>query len=558
MSKLKKCLSLWFVVTLGLALVSGQLWAWEVSAAGGCSSPNSHPDAVGFYNTVMGFPGWLGNFYLQYGNCKEPYYKRVGSGGSENLWIDTSDIHYHVSHGGAHWDPFYGRNLTAVVFENPINENERYLDASEARNAWGDGDLEWIGFRNCNLLDDTSWKYWSKAMNQLHLILGFKTVSMVADDFGTIWANRMRMRTIQIGPWVFNFSWTVTQAWFRAVDETQLFFIISRVVAETLICYADHLHGNGFVSPDPIPDNWKWRWDHRARPLVNLLFVNNQAQVNRQRVIQRTVNETTVRQIGEAFGFEPEDPVIELADSFILARPDERSTDPSNPDNPSHVLTVYKASGRFYYQDLGKLWRINSDDPDEIPGIFSETEAPSTAYAFLTNPSHINLYPADVDTWFVGADEIVKENVDSTESDIYLLNRSVAYSRAIQVKDEVKASVVGPGATLKVYIGEDGRIIGAMGNWREVEVDGLVGIRPKEDAWGYFVSQGQKASIAPIYVDYDSVQTDLNTAVIGYYEFPGTTEQTELIPVWIFNTNFLKDSQLVHSAYTYVPAVIQE
>jgi hypothetical protein len=272
-------------------------------------------------------------------------------------------------------------------------------------------------------------------------------------------------------------------------------------------------------------------------------------------VIPKIVDEAHVRQIGEAFGFGEDHEVEETEDSFMMARADDQSPDPGNPDNPSHLLTVFKNSGIYYYQNLGRLWKIDHENPT-IPGIYPEANAPQRAYDFLTDSSHIDLYPDDVDIYAVDQDEIVEENLETSERTVHPVYRCVAYSRAVEASEGVPVSVVGPGARLKVYIDEDGSIMGAMGNWREVQTAGTTPIMTKEAAWNLFVQMGQEAVMAPIFLEYDSVQTDLNTAAFGYYEKAATEIQTELIPVWIFETDYYKDGELIETAFTCIPAAI--
>ena len=152
-----------------VGLFCADLHAAKVSAAGACSTPNSHPDARRFYDRVRSFPGWTGNFYKEDENSVQDHYRRHDQGGQNNAWVDSSDLHYHISHGGSRYDSYWGKNLTAILLEDGSR-----VDAGEARNAWGDNNLEWIAFRNCKLLNDNSKAYWSTAMNHLHLILGFK------------------------------------------------------------------------------------------------------------------------------------------------------------------------------------------------------------------------------------------------------------------------------------------------------------------------------------------------------------------------------------------------
>jgi hypothetical protein len=551
MGRFAKNLLLWSFVALCLVCIPLQSTTYDASACGACAWPNSDPDARGFYDTIRLFSNWQGNFYKKYGFCLESYYKSSTYSGTEDSWIDTSHIHYHVGHGGSHTDSGNSTDLTAIVFAATADD-AKYLDASEAASAWGTNTLDWIAFRCCKLLDDTSWSYWGETMNGLHLILGFKTVSSKADNFGKIWANKMHRVVFDVGPIHFVIpAQTIAQAWYSAVDFTQSEDVIARVIGETTQCYSDYLHGNGTVCSDPTADNTKNHWEHEANPIFDQLIAQGIVIVNvaKQVVVPQIVDAVHVRGIGAAFGFDAEDEVYELEDAYVMSRPDDEDPD---PDNPVHLLYVYKNSGMYYYQDLSRLWKIDHDNPT-IPGIYPEANAPQRADEFLTANG---LYPADVHDYGVGADEIVEENIETHARTEYPVYRCVVYSRAVEASADEPVSVVGPGARLKVYIDEDGSIMGAMGNWREVQTAGTTPIMTREAAWDLFVQMGQEAAVAPIYLEYDNVQTDLNTAAFGYYEHDGTELQAELIPVWIFNTDYYKDGELVLTAHTHIPAAI--
>lgn len=538
MGKFNKSLILCFFVTICLVCIPVQGTTYKASAAGGCDDPDADPDAKGFYDTIGAFTNWSKNFYKKYTNCVESHYSTGSS--NEASWIDTSHIHYHVSHGGEHEDAGNDdEDLTAVVFDGEFTTDDpKYLDASEAKDAWGDGTLDWIAFRCCKLLNTDSWEYWAETMNGLHLILGFQTVSTLKDNYGSTWATKMKVQTI-------------AQAWFSTVDSCQPFYVVARIIGETDECYKDYLHGMGTVSDDPTPDETKSTWVHGIFGDLQPIEVGDLTRVIDHRVIQRAVSAIAVRQIGFAFGFGPGDDVVEEDDYFYMARTEGDGPDPQNPGKPSHILYVYKNSGIYYYQDLGRLWRVDLDDP---PGIYPEAAAEARAYAFLTDSSHIDLYPDDVHTYLVSADEIVRKNIDTGQSSAYEVHRCVNYTREVPAEIEVPVSVVGPGAKLKVYIDEDGGIIGAMGNWRETQPNGTVDIMTKQAAWNLFVQEGQEVVLNPMYLEYDSVQTDLNTAAIGYYEASCLENQQALIPVWIFNTGYYKDGNLIDTVYTYIPA----
>lgn len=549
MFTIKKSFLLWVAAALCLMVLPVQA-TYYASACGACAKPDADPDAVGFYNTISQFTNWTGNFYNKYLFCNEVDYKSAVYSGNENTVIDTSHIHYHVGHGGAHLDSINNQTITAIVFA-AVLEDAKYLDAGEAASCWGDNTLDWIALRCCQLLDDTSYKYWAETMQGLHLILGFKTVSYVDDNFGSTWANQMQKVYGVQGSLTFILApSTIAQCWYNTVDLTQPTDVIARVIGETQGCYSDYLYGMGSVSADPTPDNTKYYWDHQATPVF---LVGNPSNINsiiKRAIPAPNVSSNLVRQIGGAFGFGPSDPVIDLGDTFVMTRPDDENPD---PDNPIHVLTVYKNSGIYNYMNLSRLWKIDAENP-VIPGIYPAGNAAQRAYEFLTDSSHINLYPGDVGSYAVGEDQIVQKNIDTSETTVYPVYRCVGYSRALEAASGVSVPVVGPGARLKVYIDEDGAIMGALGNWRAVQAAGTVNIMSKTAAWNLFVQNGQEASLAPIYLEYDNVQTDLNTARVGYYEYDASKSQTELIPVWIFNVNYYRDGNLVMTAHTYIPA----
>ena len=89
MTNFKNPLIVCAVVVMVFLLFLVKAGAYEVSSAGGCSVPNSHPDAWRFYNTIKSFPGWTGNFYKVDTNSTEVQYKRVSLGGQNNAPLRT-------------------------------------------------------------------------------------------------------------------------------------------------------------------------------------------------------------------------------------------------------------------------------------------------------------------------------------------------------------------------------------------------------------------------------------------------------------------------------------
>ncbi len=543
----RKVLIVCLLVALAFVLIPVQTtWAkWEVSSAGGCRRPDSNPDARGFYEKVRGYRRWEGNFYLKYEECEKKHYERAPEG-EEYKWIDSSDIHYHVSHGVSNWDSTYQKVVTAVKFEDGSK-----LVPSEAAMDWGDQNLEWIGFRCCQLLNDSSWDSWAKTMNQLHLILGFKTNSCKHDDFGKIWAKQMRGRKKHSWWWPpckkkTKPGKTVTKAWFVATDKTQPRRVIARVIAEVEDNFRDHLHGEGYVSPDPPPvDDVKFIWDHPAGS-PPYLDVNDLGSMYIYEVVPRDLNKLYIQNIGTAFGMSDEEAIIDLEDAYIMTRLD----DPCDPNSSAHILEISKASGHYYYHDLGKLW-----DPNLNRTGFSY-DPYTVAYNFLDGNG---LYPLlDVGAYSVELEDINEVDVETLVTiGTYPQHKCVTFARELNANNPGQpVSVAGPGARLKVYLDENGKVIGAMGNWRDVNdlpPTNTVPVMDKSAAWELYVQYGEKIAIAPVYAEYDDVQTDVNTATMGYYEYSSVDIQKRLIPVWIFDAAYFMDSNSVTEAYVYIP-----
>ena len=540
------------LVLLALALLpASRALAWKVSAAGGCRRPDSHPDAYGFFREIIRIPGWRANYYRRYLGVQESQYKRWQKGGQEHRWIDRSDIHYHVSHGGTRWDWTYWRFLKAVVFENGDS-----LVPGEAYMSWGDQNLEWIGFRCCQLLNDASWRYWARSMNRLHLILGFKTNSYKHNSFGSIWARYMRARRKLVWPGVIRVipGRTITQAWFIATDLTQpKKRVTARVVAEDWRCYRDHLWGQGFVSvPDPTPDSRRYRWDHRSGS-PDFLFVNDLEYLRIYEVVPRDVDEAYVTGIGEAFTFDPCDGVIDLEDSYVMVR----GHDANDPEDPNgHILEVFKNSGMFYYHNVGRLWQFDENTTEFYSNPNSIAEARLMSYPQI---DPCDKGSGDVDYEYVYGEDANDPCYVPGPGDIYPQSSCVVYAREVEAgggpHPYATVSVAGPGARMKVYVDEDGQIIGAMGNWRQIQQTGFVQVQDATLALAHLNTYKDKISVAPIIAElkYDSVSADPCAATLAYYEYSALDIQSRLIPVWIFDAEYFKDTNSIAQAYAYVP-----
>lgn len=546
MNGFRKSLVFCFVFVLFFLLSSVKTWAYRVSAAGGCSVPNVHPDARGFLDTIWSFPNWTGSYYEEGINCTEKQYKRMDMRGRNDCFIDGGHIHYLVGHGGTGWDPYnFGKHLSALIFEDGS-----CLVPGEARNAWGDWYLDWIGFRNCKLLDNYSRNCWAKAMNGLRLILGFKTSCYTHNSFGKIWAQKMHKKTKYGNGLAAIFpGQTVTQAWFSATDATQPGGTTACVIAETQNNYDDHLWGNGATNPDdPRCDSIKHFWDHTV-PFPICQSVNGLTTMKVYEIVPRDVNEAYVQSIGSAFGLVGE-PVVDRCDSFVMA-------DLSDSNNPK-ILEVSRLTGHFNYHEDGKLFAA---DPNM--GRCPNDIAPEVAESFLTEHG---LLPADAGAYSVGYDTITEINTDTNDvlQTLYQ-NTNVAYAREIPADSRgTMVSVAGAGARVNVYIAEDANVAanvtanvtGARGNWRNIQTTSDIEVNDANATWSFFETHGEKVAIEPVLVEYDVATPNYVTATQVYYEYSSHKWQTELIPCWMFEVDYYLDANLALTANTFIPAAL--
>ena len=112
-------------------------------------------------------------------------------------------------------------------------------------------------------------------------------------------------------------------------------------------------------------------------------------------------------------------------------------------------------------------------------------------------------------------------------------------------------SVIGAGAKLKIYIGDQGEIIGAQGGWRDVKPKNEIDIMSSEDAWELFETYSLDVCLAtpPAYEDLDIKNTTL-----GYYEEPCGIRQIYLIPTYIFKVDFIIENEVLCDGYICIPA----
>lgn len=532
----------------------------------GTADDRSHWDEScdGLYYELLN-NGWTGRFHWTDWNAWEEDFKIAARGGNEDLYADNVDIAMVCTHGSGAWDDFWGQNLSSVYFGSTHDDHD--LVPGDAFQAFGDKDLEWLAFDSCSVLSDGgpapyfNRGYWATSMNGLHLLLGFKNTMYVwAPGDGDKWADYM----LGWKPawWPFGYlrpPYSVTQAWFAAVDDVQPTVTCARVLAEVPDNYNDYLWGKGYVSPDPSHDGTYWYWDHCSAGTL-MTQVDNVTQIRTMPILQ-VMN----RQVDERY-------VLDIiAPSFNMSGTTE--TDGQYfymidaTEGQTTTLQVDLASGGWKWLNLSKLWV-----PPTMPPILPSYEtAEAIADAFFAQQGEglpgawYRDYVQPMTEELVGVQLPGSAAIDQPEQEIERtpVNISLVYGRLIPAVAGTASGlqqqafpVVGPGGRTKVYIGDGGEILGLQGGSRDIQDTGTqVPILTAEEAWSMYLAD---PSIALPEVPWPADQILRSSETLGYYELPHFQHQAELIPVWIFTADFYADGNLLASDVpVHVPAATE-
>ena len=501
--------------------------------------------------------GWTGRFHWTDWSAYETDFKLASQGGSENSYVDNVDIAMVCTHGAGAYDNYWDKNLSSVYFGS--THADHHLSPGEARYAYGDKDLEYLAFDSCSVLSDGgpapyyNRGYWSTVMNGLHLLLGFKnTMYVSAPGDGVYWAMFMK----GMGWWMPPL--TVTQAWFMAVDYNQPTVTCARVLAEEYYNYNEYLHGYGYVGPDPVPNGYYWYWDHcstGAKALEMEGASPSQLALPVFEVQRRLVDENYVLgRIAPAFSI-----------SGTLASDDMFFYLVDVSKGITRTLMVDKITGSFNFRNWGSLWNTPVVTPTLPADVrvargladdFFQQSGEALPGVWERNMNPIYEIEELVQEQFLGGSVKQISSIPADGMLTYGRNLSVPELTADGVK-LLDYPVVGPGGRLKIYFGDGGEIIGMMGGTREVIITkASVEIIPAEEAWAKYLVD---PTLAIPEVPWAASSITYTTAALGYYEMPYLTEQTELIPVWIFNADFYGPAQelLAGDVPVYIPAALE-
>lgn len=165
----------------------------------------------------------------------------------DNSWIDNTDMTLYVGHG----NPCYFKFLPGVP-------DDSYLYHTNANDAWGNVDLEWLALWSCNVLKlnsscGTVFDRWKQEFDGLHLLLGFRTKAWAKTSFGTAFARNMLKKNM-----------TVRSAWFKAIHTNQPWMakgVVMGVIHNNgWVNCNDHFWGHGSVGPDITKPNITGYW----------------------------------------------------------------------------------------------------------------------------------------------------------------------------------------------------------------------------------------------------------------------------------------------------------
>ena len=214
------------------------------------------------------------------------------------------------------------------------------------------------------------------------------------------------------------------------------------------------------MSPDPVVDQYYHFWDHKVGCSPPLARSTNQSSMPLYSVVLQEVTPQYVDGIAPFLGMSGE--VTEEDDGFSMI------------DGDKYLEVSH--TGAFYFVDSAHLWM----PPDETPSLPDEYGAQLIAEDLLAQLRTLDVFAntsqsavfdgVTSDLLFEGQKES-DEAFNATET-----NRQVLYARELD-----GYSVVGPGARMKIYIGEGERIVGCQGGWRQVEYAGEVSIVPEDE-----------------------------------------------------------------------------
>lgn len=247
-----------------------------------------------------------------------------------------------------------------------------------------------------------------------------------------------------------------------------------------------------------------------------------------------TVTSEYVENIGDKFGF-----------TGKAGSAGTRKIGMLNEDETGQLL-VYEESGAIWYALLSKIGPVVSSQPN-LP---SDNEAIKIAENFLLEK---DLLPADAKFDKVLADKQLKleKGTDDIIEEYTVTLQAISSTR--QIND---IPIVGPGNELKVYIGENGEVVGLFYAWRDIELSkDVVSIKTAETAYNELTA-GKSMFITPNLDQANKV--NVKNIYLAYWINPANKRQEYALPVYVFEGEVLNSEFEKVPFKGYVPATSME
>jgi hypothetical protein len=233
----------------------------------------------------------------------------------------------------------------------------------------------------------------------------------------------------------------------------------------------------------------------------------------------------------------------------------------------TETLQVDRMTGSYSFHNLSELWTTPVITPTLPPSgreadllisnWFIQTPAEGLPGAWYRNAGYEYNLEQMIGMFVMPAENggIQEQQTSNMPADVVmtyprLISALAGTTTGTQIVD---FPLYGPGARIKIYLGDGGKIIGAQGGSRDVQVMAdQVNILPAEEVWNKFL---QNPNLALPEVPFIADIITYNMATLGYYEMPYFQHQHELIPVWYFNASFFANGILLEdNVPVYVPA----
>ncbi|MBN1593654.1 MAG: hypothetical protein JW941_10475 [Candidatus Coatesbacteria bacterium] len=492
----------------------------------GTVNDRSHWDesAEGLYNNMTA-EGWIGRFCFSNSAAWESDFTT-----NNGSYIDAVDLSLIGTHGSYGYDSGWGKDLSRVMFST--GSSDSYMYSSECYQRWGNGDAEWIALDCCSVLrnGNDSYKYWSRTMDGLHLLCGFKNTMYVnAPGDGKKWGDYM------IDDGWFDSAETVTQAWFHAADYVQPNGVDARVLAEESENYDDYCWGEGSVTDDPVYDSDFYVWTHSTGcPPPRLVDTD----IDKMMVF-KFAGEKVDQQVA-----------TDMAKKFGLNEETQLGKDGFYRSNSEGKKFRVHENGGWFYGDMNQLW-VFPKDAVELP---SEDAAIAAAEDFFEKAG---LMPADAGDPDVHTEIVSLADREKEDEDIILqefeVMRCVFFPRELSYGGQT-FTVMGPGAKLRAYIGHNGQLIGAHGGWRAVEESEEVEIFPEQLARTIVKDFGSKVALLgpPMFSTFE-----LQDLTLCYFEYQTDRSGESLIPAYHMRGQFYQDGEAFDEGDMYIPASVK-